>query len=377
MIYLDHNATTALRPGVLAAMQPWLEQHYGNANSQHRAGRLARQAVEQARAQVATLVGCESAEVVFTSGSTESINGALRGLRPTASRLVGATEHEAVLEALADCERLPVDGQGRVDLHFLQDWLRHHPGALVSVMAANNETGVLTDLTSVVEAVQGVQGLVHSDATQICGRLPVDFRSSGLAALSLSAHKLGGPKGVGALVLRRGQDIKPMQRGGGHERGLRAGTLNVPGIVGFGAAAEQARQHLDAEAARHSAWRAAFEQELRRRHPRVEIFGAEAPRLPNTSFFALPDWHSEALLMALDKAGFALASGSACTSGTDVPSHVLTAMGIPAQRALGAVRMSLGHPSEESELHALLDALDAIVQPTRNGAAAYAGLLNQ
>jgi cysteine desulfurase len=377
VIYLDHNATTALRPGVFAAMQPWFETHYGNANSQHRAGRLARQAVEQARAQVASLLQCETAEVFFTSGSTESINWALNGLRPSAARLVGATDHEAVLETLADCARLPVDSAGRVDLGALEGWLEQHAGGLVSVMAANNETGVLADLEAVALRVHAAQGLLHTDATQICGRLPLDFRGSGLTAMSLSAHKLGGPKGVGALVLRHGQEIVPIQRGGGHEHGLRAGTLNVPGIVGFAAACAHAQEHMTEEASRHARWREAFEQELRQRHPQVEIFGMQAPRLPNTSFFALPGWHSEALLMALDKAGFALASGSACTSGTDVPSHVLTAMGVPASVALGAVRMSLGHNSQESDLPNLLDALDAIVQPSARGSQAFAGLLNQ
>nr|MBV6628618.1 cysteine desulfurase [Oceanococcus sp. HetDA_MAG_MS8] len=377
MIYLDHNATTALRPGVLAAMQPWFEQHYGNANSQHRAGRLARQAVEQARAQVAALVHCEAAEVFFTSGSTESINWALRGLCPDAPRLVGSTDHEAVLETLPHCERLAVDQAGRPDLRSLKAWLQEHPRALVSVMAANNETGVLANLAEISAVVKSADGLLHTDATQMCGRLPVDFRHAELAAMSVSAHKLGGPKGVGALILRRGQEILAIQRGGKHEQGLRAGTLNVPGIVGFAAACEHAQAHMAEEALRHAQWRDAFEQELCKRHPQAEIFGLEAKRLPNTSFFALPGWHSEALLMALDKAGFALASGSACTSGTDVPSHVLTAMGVPAQRALGAVRMSLGHNSLESDLPALLDALDAIVKPVSQGGAAFAGLLNQ
>ena len=376
MIYLDHNATTSLRPGVLEAMLPWLSQHPGNASSVHRFGRLARDAVEQARAQVAEWIGAQAEEVIFTSGATEANNWALQGLRPGAPRLVGSTEHDAVLQAVPHAPRLPVRADGCLDAPALQKLLQQARGGVLSLMAANNETGVLHDLEPVIQAAQSQDVWVHSDATQAVGRMRMRFDQSGLAALSCSAHKLGGPKGVGALVLRRGVGIGRGQRGGPHERGLRAGTLNVPGIVGFGAACAALVSVLDAECERLARWRDGFEAELRGRFADVRIFGADAARLPHTSFFALPGWHSEALLMALDKRGLALASGSACHSGSDVPSHVLAAMGLPTEVALGAVRMSLGHDSSEEDVQALLQALEQIVQSSSAGSA-MAGVLNR
>lgn len=376
MIYLDHNATAPLRPGVFAAMRPWFEEHPGNANSVHRAGRLARQAVEQAREQVAALLGAQPGEVLFTSGATESINWALQGLRPGAPRCVGASEHDAVLQALPQARRLAVDGQGLIDPAALPETLAAQGEAgLLSLMWANNETGVLQDMPAIAAAAAAAGWWLHSDATQAVGRLSIDFAASGLVALSCSAHKLGGPKGVGALLLRGGHAIERGQRGGSHERGLRAGTLNVPGIVGFGAACAAAGKALAEESARLRRWREEFEAQLLASIPGSEVFGAQAPRLPNTSFFALPGWHSEALLIALDKRGFALASGSACHSGSDTPSHVLAAMGVPTPRALGAVRMSLGHDSREADLQALLAALQELAGETAGGGR-FAGLLN-
>ncbi len=374
MTYLDHNATSPLRPEVLDAMWPWLNKHHGNSQSVHQAGRFSRQAVEHARQQVAALVGCEAAEVIFTAGATEADNWALSGLRSGQPRLVGATEHDAVLQAVPDARRLAVEASGQITPEGLRMQIAAQGGALLSIMWANNETGVLNDIPALA-AVAAEHGCgLHSDAVQAAGRVPVNFQASGLEAMSLSSHKMGGPLGAGALIVRRGVEIARGQRGGSHEGGLRAGTLNVPAIVGFGHACEMLQTEMSRESGRIQAWRDAFEQRLRQTFPEVEIYGADAPRIPNTSFFSLPGWHSEALLMALDKHDLALASGSACHSGTDTPSHVLAAMGVPTERALGAVRMSLGYSSQVSDLDQLLDALVAI-DATRGHGSVFGELL--
>ncbi len=375
MIYLDHNATSPLRPEVLDAMWPWLNKHHGNAQSVHQAGRFSRQAVEHAREQVAALLGCESAEVIFTSGATESDNWALGGLRVGQARLVGATEHDAVLQAVPESPRLPVTSGGQVSVSILREQLQSGAPALVSIMWANNETGVINDVPALAAVAAEFGSGVHTDAVQAAGRIPVDFRASGVEAMSVSSHKMGGPLGVGALIVRRGVEIARGQRGGSHEGGLRAGTLNVPAIVGFGKACELLKRQYADEAERIQTCRDRFEQRLRETFADVQIYGAEAPRIPNTSFFSLPGWHSEALLMALDKRGFALASGSACHSGADTPSHVLAAMGVPTERALGAVRMSLGYNSQADDVDQLLEALVA-VDATRGQGSVFGELLN-
>lgn len=374
MTYLDHNATSPLRPEVLDAMWPWLNKHHGNSQSVHQAGRFSRQAVENARQQVASLVGCEASEVIFTAGATEADNWALSGLRRGQPRLVGATEHDAVLQAVPDAPRLSVDDSGQVTAADLRAQLEGQGPALLSIMWANNETGVVNDVAALATVAAEYGCGLHSDAVQAAGRIPVDFRGSGLEAMSLSSHKMGGPLGAGALIVRRGVEIARGQRGGSHEGGLRAGTLNVPAIVGFGHACQMLTAQMQEESARVRAWRNDFERRLQEAFPTVEIYGAGVPRIPNTSFFSLPGWHSEALLMALDKHDLALASGSACHSGTDTPSHVLAAMGVPAERALGAVRMSLGYNSDAADLDQLLEALVAI-DATRGHGSVFGELL--
>lgn len=374
MAYLDHNATSPLRPDVLDAMWPWLNNHHGNAQSVHKAGRFSRQAVEHAREQVAALVGCESAEVIFTSGATESDNWALAGLRRGQPRIVGSTEHDAVLQAAPDALRLPVNAAGQAEVETLRTHLQETSPALVSLMWANNETGVLNDIPALAAVAAEFGCGLHTDAVQAAGRIPLNFEAAGLEAMSLSSHKLGGPLGVGALIVRRGVEITQGQRGGSHEGGLRAGTLNVPAIVGFGHACSLLAAQPGEEAQRIQQWRDHFEQRLVEKFPQAQVYGAEAPRIPNTSFFSLPGWHSEALLMALDKRGFALASGSACHSGADTPSHVLAAMGVPTERALGAVRMSLGYNSEASDVDQLLEALQEI-DKTRGHGSVFGELL--
>lgn len=373
MIYLDHNASSPLRPEAFAAMQPWMTAQHGNAQSVHRAGRLARHAVDEARAQIAALAGCRADEVIFTSGATEADNWALRGLMPGTPRYVGAAEHDAVLQAMPGLRTLRPDPNGVISPAALAQQLEGRAPGLVSLMWANNETGVCNDIAALAAVAAGHGSMLHSDAAQALGRVPLDFAGSGCVALSLSAHKLGGPLGVGALVLREGTAIEPLLRGGQHEGRRRAGTLNVPGIVGFGAAcARLAATGVD-EARRLQGLRDQFEQALLAQCPGAQVFGQQVPRLPNTSFFAVPGWHSEALLMALDREGLALASGSACHSGSDVPSHVLQAMGVPTQTALGAVRMSLGHTTQDGDVAALLAALLSITGG--GGAGRFAGVM--
>lgn len=375
MRYLDHNATSPLRPQVLEEMWPWLNQHHGNSQSVHKAGRFARQAVERAREQVAAFVGADADEVIFTSGATESDNWALHGLGGDSLRMVGATEHDAVLQAVPDALRIDVDRSGVIQPAALDAVLADKPGGLLSIMWANNETGVVHPVSALAEVAAARGWQIHCDAVQAVGRVAVDFHKAGLHAMSVSSHKIGGPLGVGALVLRRGCEIAKGQRGGSHEGGLRAGTLNVPAIVGFGVACELLAQEWQEEMRLLEQWRDHFEQILLQNFPQAVAFGSEAPRLPNTSFFALPGWHSEALLMALDKRGFALASGSACHSGADTPSHVLAAMGVPTDAALGAVRMSLGYNSQRADVDELLEALSAI-DKTRGHGSVFGELLN-
>lgn len=363
-VYLDHNATTALHPAALEAMLPYLRSGPGNPSSAHRHGRAARAAIDRAREQVAALVGAEPAEVVFTSGGTESNNLAIAG---TAARLapghllVGATEHASVLEpaeALAGrgwtVERLAVDGQGRIAPDALDQSLRPD-SRLACVMLANNETGVLHDVAALAAraAERGVP--THTDAAQAAGKLSVDFRALGVRTMTVSAHKLHGPQGVGALVVDRRAELAPLLLGGGQERGLRSGTQNVAGIVGFGAAAEAAAAELEARARRLRGLRDTLEERLRELGS--VIFGEEAERLPNTVMFALPGFAGETLLMTLDREGLALSSGSACHAGVDRPSHVLAAMGVPEPLALGAVRASLGKDSSLEDVEALVAAL--------------------
>jgi len=365
-IYFDHNATTPLDPRVLEAMQPYLTGPYGNPSSVHRYGRAARDAVEAARRQVAELVGAEPKEVVWTSGGTESNNlalkGATEGHKPDRV-LYGATEHPAVLEtaeALVSrgwkVETIAIDGQGLVDWPAFEAQLQHGPLRIAALMAANNETGVLQDVARAASLVHVREALLLVDAVQAAGKIPLDFGAGSADLMSLSAHKLYGPKGVGALLVRAEVELAPLLHGGGQERGLRGGTENVAAIVGFGAAAELAQRELES--------RAAALLELRERlvaglHalPGVSIFGEAAPRLPNTVQFGLKGWEGEALLMALDRKGIAVSSGSACSSGKGEPSHVLLGMGLPRDVAYGAIRVSLGKDNSAAEIDRFLAVL--------------------
>ncbi|MCW5773615.1 MAG: cysteine desulfurase, partial [Rhodospirillaceae bacterium] len=350
--YLDYNATVPVRPEAIAAVSEALAQ-IGNPSSVHRFGRGARKRVEDARDRIAALVGAAPADIVFTGGGTEANALALAG----AGRkrlIVSAIEHDSVLAAAAaldpDCVKLPVTRDGIVELDALERALREIGGdALLSLMLANNETGVIQPVAMAAQMARAAGALVHCDAIQAAGKIAIDVRALGVDLLSLSAHKLGGPQGVGALYTRPGLTLRPQLRGGGQERGRRAGTENVPGIAGFGAAAVAARRELDGQA-RVQALRDRLEGEVLARSNRVRIAGAGASRLPNTSCIVLPGVRSETQVMALDLAGVAVSAGSACSSGKVRASHVMTAMGATDEEAASAIRISLGWASVDADV---------------------------
>jgi cysteine desulfurase len=369
-VYLDYNATAPIRPGVVAAMTAALET-VGNASSVHGAGRSARRALEGARRAVARLVGVEPAQVLFTSGGTEANNQALAaaGGAVLATRI----EHDSVLGPAGAGAVLPVDGAGRLDLDRFTAMLEAERPALAAVMLANNETGVIQPVAAAAAVCRRLGVRLHVDAIQAAGKIPVDFPALGADSLSLSAHKLGGPQGVGALITAPGFEPPPLLRGGGQEQHRRAGTENLPGIVGFGAAAELALEDQGFEE-----WvgglRDQLEAALQDLAPTARVFGHNADRLPNTSCIAFPGLASETLLIALDLAGIAVSSGSACSSGKVGPSHVLAAMGVPLELARSAIRISLGWASREADIERLLAALRTILE-RRDRAEASSGPL--
>lgn len=370
-VYLDHNATTPLDPAVLAAMRPWLESLCGNASSRHEYGRRARQAIDEARQKVAAAVGAHPTEVVFTSGGSEANNLFIKGA--AASRkpgviAVSAIEHPCVLKPAAQLARqgwslreIAVDGAGRMAGEDYLQALQLKP-ALVSIMLANNETGVIQDVAALAAAARPSGAWFHSDAVQAFGKLPVDFRllnAAGVHALTVSSHKINGPKGAAALVLDKRVELQPQIAGGGHERGLRSGTENVPAIVGFGVAAELAGQRLAERLESLSSLRERLECGLTALGARV--FAADAERLPNTSYFAFADIDGETLVGKLDREGFAVASGAACSSANPEPSHVLRAMGVVPEIARGAVRVSLGAGNSASDIEQFIKAVQVTV----------------
>jgi cysteine desulfurase len=370
--YLDHNATTPLDAGVLEAMLPFLKERYGNPSSRHEYGRAARAALDAARQQVAAAVGAHPTEVVFTSGGSEAnnlfIKGAAACLRP-GTIAVSAIEHPCVREPAADLKRLgwdlheiAVDGEGRVDEADFSAALAKRP-AIVSVMLANNETGVLQDIPALAAGSRAAKAWFHTDAVQALGKVALDFRAlnaAGVNALTVSAHKIHGPKGAAALVLDKRIELRPLISGGGQERNLRSGTENVAAIVGFGAACELAAARLDAEAGRQAQLRDRLEEGLAGFG--AAIFSRNAPRLPNTTFFTLAGIDGETLVAQLDRAGFAVASGSACSSVSPEPSHTLLAMGVEAGMAKGALRVSLGRANTAEDVARFLQALDETVK---------------
>ena len=372
-VYLDHNSTTALKTEVLEAMLPFMVHQHGNATSQHSFGRTARAAVEHAREQVAAAVGAYANQIVFTASGTESNNFAIRGicshLEP-AQILTSSIEHPCVSRpalAMQTCgykaHNIKVDSNCNINMAHLQNLLAA-PTNLVSVMLANNETGVIQDIAKIAELAREHKAYVHTDAVQALGKIPVDFFALNVHAMTISSHKIGGPLGAGALVLDKRIDIQPLLYGGGQERGLRSGTENVAAIVGFGVACELATSNLTVFDMRTENLRQHLEAGLSKLN--AVIFGHHALRIPNTSFFAFRNLDGETLVTALDKAGFAVASGSACSSDSGEPSHVLLAMGVDEDLAKGAVRVSFGMSNTLDQVQHFLKALQHEVARLRN-----------
>jgi len=362
-VYLDHNATTAVRATAQQAIARALELT-GNASSVHRFGRAVRRLVEDARDAVAALAGAEPAGVVFTSGGSEANVLALGGAG-RARIVASAVEHPSVLKAAPGIERIPVNDDGVVDIAALDAMLAaDHRPALVSVMAANNETGVVQPVAEAAAVARRHGALVHCDAVQAAGKVELDIKALGVDMVSLSAHKIGGAMGSGALVLAHDLPLAAIVRGGGQERGRRAGTENVPGIAGFGAAAREAIDGLDGFA-RLARWRDRIEASLRRRAG-VRVFGSGAPRLANTSCLAMPGVTAEHQVIALDLAGVAVSAGSACSSGKIEPSHVLQAMGVAPEVAATAIRVSLGWNTAEDDVERFIAAWTDIHQRARS-----------
>ncbi len=341
---------------------------YGNPSSVHSFGRAARRIVEDARRHVAALVSARPEDVVFTSGGTEANNLALRGAG-RARILVSAVEHPSVLEAADGIETITVDKYGVVDLDALTRMLAEDDApALVSVMLANNETGVIQPVAPAAAWAREHGALVHCDAVQAAGRIPLDMAGLGVDLLTLSAHKLGGPKGVGALIVGDDVTLSPLLRGGGQERGRRAGTENVSGIAGFGAAAAAALSEIE-QARDLAVLRDSLEEGLLRNIPGVRVVGAGIARIPNTSCIALPGVSAETQVMALDLAGFAVSAGSACSSGKVKASHVLQAMGLTEEIAGCAIRVSLGRGNIEADIDAFVAAYREFASRARTSAA--------
>lgn len=374
-VYLDYAATTPLRAEVREAMLSALGERWGNPSSVHRWGRDARAALEDARARFAAVIGASPAEVVFTRGGTEADNLAVLGrARADGSRAVAvsAIEHKAVLasaKALAaeggTARIIPVDGDGRVDLDALAEMVRSDRPAVVSVMWANNEVGVLQPVEQIAAVCAEAGAAFHTDAVQALGKLPVRMDRVPVDLAAFSAHKLGGPRGTGALFVRRGTQLHPLLHGGGQERGLRSGTEDVAAAAGFALAAELAEAERETVMARIGALRDRLEAGLRARVPGLRVNAAAAPRLPTISNVSAPGADAEMLLMALDLEGLAASSGSACSSGAVEPSHVLTAMGLPADVAGPSVRFSLGRETTDADIDRALEIFPAVIERLR------------
>ncbi|CAN5860481.1 cysteine desulfurase NifS [soil metagenome] len=376
-IYFDHNATTPVDPAVIDRMCAVLSEDFGNASSVHHFGQRAKGILDEARSDVAALIGGEPSEVVFTSGGTEADNFALRGaaeaLEPTGRRHLIATgiEHEAVLNTLKALGRrgwkttiLPVDRSGIVSPEALEQALTDDT-ALVSVMHANNEIGTIQPIAALARAAHARGAVFHTDAVQSVAKIIVDVRQLGVDLLSLSAHKFYGPKGAGALWIKRGTRVSAILTGGKHERNRRAGTENVPAVAGFGAAAQLARKTLALESVRLAALRDRLEQTVLVQVAGTAVNGARELRVPNTTNISFEGIEAESLLIALDLEGIAVSTGSACSSGTLEPSHVLRAMGLPTHRTQNSIRISLGAGNTDAEVDDFLTKLPQVVGKLR------------
>jgi cysteine desulfurase len=372
-VYLDNSATTPVLPEVLEAMQPYFGERFGNASSIHHHGQQTRAAVEGARESVAVLLGCRAAEVVFTSGGTEADNLAIFGLVAQGDHVITSTvEHHAVLNACKHLESdgcevsyLPVDGRGRVDPDDVRRALRPNT-KLVTIMMANNETGVLQSVHEIGKIAAEADVYFHTDAVQAAGKVPVDVSQIACDLLAISGHKIHAPQGVGALYVRKGTHLAPMLYGGRHERSRRAGTENVPGIVGLGKAAELARVGLqEGDDQRLAAKRDRLERALLQVQS-TGVNGDGAPRVPNTTSMYVDSIDGEALVIALDLQGLAVSTGAACSSGAIEPSHVLTAMGLSPDRARASIRVSLGKQNTVEDVEFALSLIPEVIARLRS-----------
>lgn len=377
-LYLDHNATTPVDPEVVMAVAEAMRDEFGNASSVHHFGQRAKARLDEARQAVAALIGGGPSEIVFTSGGTESDNFAIRGVAEALEPLgkthlvTSALEHEAVLTTMRALERrgwrvtrVPPDRSGIVSAEAIAEALDDHTG-LLSLMHANNELGTIQPVAACAAVARARGILVHTDAVQSVGKIPVDVQALGVDLLSLSGHKLYGPKGTGALWIRRGTRLQATMTGGKQERSRRAGTENVPGIVGLGVAARLAFARLAHDAAAQAVLRDDLERQVLGRVPGTHVNGAGAPRVPNTTNIGFDGIEAESLLIALDLEGIAVSTGSACSSGTLEPSHVLKAMGLPLHDTQNALRISLGRHTTAADIRQVVEALPPIVDRLRH-----------
>lgn len=382
-IYLDHNATTPVDPEVIEAMLPFLRADFGNASSVHQFGRAAKVGLERAREEIAAFINAHPSEIYFTSGGTESDNlalfGTVRRLKNRRNHLVvGATEHHAIIEPAEHLHKyeefgldlLPVDGEGFADPEVLAGLVTDKT-SFVSVMHANNETGVIQDTAALAETAKAKGALFHTDAVQATGKIPVDVQALRVDLLSLTAHKIYGPKGIGALFVRQGLKLDPLMYGGSHEKKRRPGTENVAGAVGLAKALEIAGRRMQSDYTRHSELADHFINTLLATVPDTRLNGPRANRVPPTMNVSFSGIEGESVVLSLDMEGVAVSSGSACTSGAIEPSHVLTAMGIPAVTARGSVRFSMGRSTTKEQLDHVLSLLPPIVARLREMSPVY------
>ena len=378
-VYLDNNATTPLLPEVFEAMRPYFAEHFGNASSIHHHGQETRAAVERARESLAALLGSLASEVVFTSGGTEADNLAISGLTRAGDHVISSTiEHHAVLNSCKHAEAMgcdvtyvPVDGRGLVDPDDVRRALRSNT-KLITIMMANNETGVLQPVNEFGKIAAEADVYFHTDAVQAAGKVSIDVKHLGCDLLSISGHKLHAPQGVGALYVRKGTILRPMFYGGSHERSRRAGTENVPGIIGLGKAAELAREALErGDLVQMSAMRDHIEQQILSEVEATGVDGEGAPRVPNTTSIHFDYIDGEALVIALDLKGLAVSTGAACSSGAIEPSHVLTAMGLPPEIARASLRFSLGKQNSSDDIQFALDLVPKTVARLRDLSPVY------
>jgi len=380
-VYLDNNATTPVLPEVLEAMRPYFDEHFGNASSIHHHGQETRAAVERAREAVAGLIGCRASEIVFTSGGTESDNLGIFGLAKSGGHIITSTvEHHAVLNS---CRRLteigcevtyvPVDGRGLVDPADVKRALRPNT-KLITIMMANNETGVLQPVEELGKIATEADVYFHTDAVQAAGKVAIDVKRIGCDLLSISGHKVHAPQGVGALYVRKGTLLQPLLYGGSHERSRRAGTENVPAIVALGKAAEMARAGLgDGSVARVGVLRDEMEKSILDSVPEAGLNSGGALRVPNTTNIYFDHIEGEAMVIALDLKGLAVSTGAACSSGAIEPSHVLTAMGLPPERARASIRFSLGKQNSKDDVQFALNVVPETVAWLRELSPVYTG----